>query len=243
VLVVLRAVGRRLVPQLVEGTLVPTLLFYGLMTTIGIRAAFAGALCWSYTAVARRVATGRSVPPLVMLGTVGITVRTVVALSSGSTFVYFAQPVLGTVAVGTLFLGSIAVGRPLVARFASDFCPLPPDVAARPGVTRLYRHLTYLWAGVNLAAATTTFVLLVTLPLPAFVVARAVSGWGLTVVGVVVTVSLSVQAARREDLVATVGPGGHLTAVCRNATARLVLPPPDVVGSSGEIPGVALVSA
>jgi hypothetical protein len=218
---VLLAVGRRLVPQLIEGTLIPTLLFYGLLTGFGIRFAFAGALCWSYTALARRAVGRRPIPPILILASLGITVRTLVTLGSGSTFVYFLQPVLGTVAVGGLFLCSIALGRPLIARFAADFCPLPPDIASRPGVTLLYRRLTFLWAGVNLVAASTTFLLLVTLPLPAFVVVRALTGWVITVSGIVATVTLAVRAARREDLMATVAPGGRLTAVCRSAVAPL----------------------
>ena len=218
---VLLAVGRRLVPQLIEGTLIPTLLFYGLLTGFGIRFAFAGALCWSYTALARRAVGRRPIPPILILASLGITVRTLVTLGSGSTFVYFLQPVLGTVAVGGLFLCSIALGRPLIARFAADFCPLPPDIASRPGVTLLYRRLTFLWAGVNLVAASTTFLLLVTLPLPAFVVVRALTGWVITVSGIVATVTLAVRAAHREDLMATVAPGGRLTAVCRSAVAPI----------------------
>jgi hypothetical protein len=212
---VLFAVGRRLVPQLIEGTLIPTILFYSLLSVFGIGAAFAGALCWSYTALARRAVVHRPIPPILLLASAGITVRTVVALSSGSTFVYFIQPVLGTVVVAGLFLGSIALGRPLIGRFAADFCSLSPAISCRPGVTRLYRRLTFVWAGVNLTAASATFLLLVTLPLRTFVVARALTGWVITVTGIVVTVSLSVRAAHREGLVAAIAPGGQLTAVCR----------------------------
>ena len=44
-----------------------------------------------------------------------------------------------------------------VGRMAVDFCPIAPEVAARPGVVRLFTGLTALWAGVNLASAATTF--------------------------------------------------------------------------------------
>jgi hypothetical protein len=50
---------------------------------------------------------------------------------------------------------------------------------------------------------------------------RALAGWVITVSGIVATVTLAVRAARREDLMATVAPGGRLTAVCRSAVAPL----------------------
>lgn len=219
ILAVLRAVGRRLVPQIVEGTLIPTVLFTTLLAVSGITAALVGALGWSYVAVGRRLVVRRAVPPLVLLGSLGITARTAVTIAAGNPVIYFVQPVLGTTLVGLFFLGSVAIGRPIVARFGDDFCPLPADIAARPGVRSLFRRLTYVWAFVNLAAATTTGVLLAALPLPVFVVARALAAWTITTLGVVTTVVLAVRAGRREDLVARVTPGGRLTALARVGAA------------------------
>jgi hypothetical protein len=210
---VLRAVGRRLVPNLIEATLIPSSLFVASAIFFDLRIAFATALCWSYLAVARRLAVRRPTPALVMLGAVGLTIRTLLAVGSGSTYVYFVQPVIGTVVIGSVFLASIAVGRPIVARFARDFCPLAPDIECRPGVVALYRHLTYLWAAVNFLAAATTFTLLRTLPVNMFVALRPVSGWAITVTGVVLTVSTAVRVARREGLLAAVASDGTLTAI------------------------------
>ena len=72
-------------------------------------------------------------PGLLILATLGITVRTIVYLLSNNDFVYFVQPILRTTLTGLVFAGSVAVGRPLIARFAGDFCPLSPDVSVRPG--------------------------------------------------------------------------------------------------------------
>ena len=54
---------------------------------------------------------------------------------------------------------SVVIGRPLIARFADDFCPLTPDVQCRPAIVQLYRRLTYLWAGVNAITAATSLTL------------------------------------------------------------------------------------
>jgi uncharacterized membrane protein len=195
------AVARRALPNLVEATFVPAILFYACLLAFGTWVAFVCALGWSYGAIARRAVSGRRVPAILVLSTLALTVRTTIAMASGSTFVYFFQPVLGTLAMAFVFVGSIAVGRPLVATLAADFWPLTPDVASHPAVVRLFRRLTLLWAGVNLATAATTFVLLLTLPVAGFVPAKTVTGYAITVSGVLLTISLSISTARRHDLV------------------------------------------
>jgi len=139
-------------------------------------------------------------------------VRTLIYLWSGNSFVYFVQPILRTVLTAGLFVGSAAIGRPLIARFAADFCPLTPDVQKRPGILRLFRRLTYLWAGVNALVAACSMTLLLTVPVSVFVVAAAGSAWLVTCTGVVLTVADSVTTARREGLVTALSPTGALYA-------------------------------
>jgi hypothetical protein len=198
---VLRTVARRAVPTLVEATLVPVLLFYVAMFAAGIWAAFAFALAWSYGALVRRYLLGHPLPPILVLSTVALTVRTAIALGSGSTFIYFFQPVLGTLAMAGVFLGSIALGRPLVARLATDFWPLSDEVVAHPAVVRLFRGLTVLWAGVYASTAITTFVLLQTLPTSSFIAAKMLTGYLITGTAIMVTIAWSITTARRENLV------------------------------------------
>ncbi len=211
--VVIAAVTRRLLPYLVEATIVPTALFYLLLvTTSQLRWALVGALGWSYAAVLRRLLAGRAIPGLLVLATFGISVRTVVFLLSNNSFVYFVGPILRTMLTAGLFLGSVAVGRPLIARFAADFCPLTPDVQCRPAIARLFRRLTFMWAAVNALVAGASLALLLTVPVPLFVVTAAVSAWIVTCSGVVVTVVDCVGTARREGLVTALGPNGRLYA-------------------------------
>jgi hypothetical protein len=173
------------------------------LTFANVVVAILAALGWSYWAVARRLIRRRAIPPILMLAVIGITIRTLLALASHSTFIYFFQPIIGTVAMGGVFLISIALGRPLIGRLASEFCPLEPETANLPAVTRLFRGLTVLWAGVNLATAAMTLILLLSLPLATFVLAKTVSGLVITSGGIVLTVSWSLRTARREGLVPT----------------------------------------
>jgi hypothetical protein len=196
------AVVRRSGPHLIEASLIPTALFYCCLVLAGLGAALAAALVWLYAAVLSRLVRRRAVPPLLVLGAIGITVRTTVAVASGSTFFYFAQPVLSSVVMGCVFMVSVVVGRPMVERLALEFWPLTPEMLERPAVIRLLRGLTFLWAAVNLAIGATNLTLLVYLPLAAYVAVKQIASLVITGLGIALTIDLSIRTARREGFVA-----------------------------------------
>lgn len=198
---VVAAVVRRGGPKLLEATFVPGALFYACLVWGGLGLAYVSALVWVYGCVARRLLRRRAVPIVLVLSAVGVSVRTVVALASGSTFAYFAQPILGTVATGGVFLASLLVDRPLIGRLAGDFWPVTPEMARNPRIASLFRRLTVLWAGVNLATAAVTFVLLLSLPLTTFVAVKQVSGSAITVSAIALTIVWSHRTACREGIV------------------------------------------
>jgi uncharacterized membrane protein len=198
---VLGGLARRSLPHILEATLVPTVIFYVLLVTIGSGAAMVGVLCWTFIAVARRVARRRAIPAILMLATIGLTMRTLIALVSGSTFAYFIQPIGTTVVLAAVFGGSVIIGRPVIARFASDFCHLAPGIADRPRVVRLFRGLTLLWAGVHIVTSVATFAMLVSLPTATYVLLKTVACLSITVMAIVLTVSCAIRTAQREDLV------------------------------------------
>jgi hypothetical protein len=198
---VLGAVARRGLPGVIEASLVPSGIFVIVTAGIGTTAAMLAVLVWGYGSILRRVVRGRSAPSVLVLTTFGLTVKTLVGVATGSTFAYFAQPIATTVALAAVFVGSVVVGRPLVARIAHDFCPLAPEVTARPAVMRLFAGLTLLWAGAQLCSAGATFGMLVSLPTTVFVVLKPVATLALSATAVGITVFLALRTARREELV------------------------------------------
>lgn len=176
----LTTLARHAIPHVLEGTVIPVILFYGALRLVGPGGALAAALLWSYAAVLRRVVLRRRIPGLLLLGTFALTVRTVTAALTGSMFVYFLQPTIGTVATAAAFLASVPTGRPLAERLAADFVPLPPGLVSHPVARRLFVRITLLWAFVLTANAAVTIVLLVTEPLTTFVIARSVFALVLT---------------------------------------------------------------
>ena len=116
---VVRAVGRRMVPYVNEATLIPTALFYAFLITFELKWAIVAALGWTYAALGRRIVSGRPIPGLLVLATLGISIRTVIYLLSGNDFVYFFQPIMRTVRIEIPRVASTSrpgIGRPLTIR-------------------------------------------------------------------------------------------------------------------------------
>ena len=168
----LRTLARNAMPHIVEGTLLPLAIFYLAMWALGIWGAIGLSLAWSWGAVALRLVTGRRVPGLLLLGAVALTARSLVSVVSGSVFVYFLQPTLGAVLLAAAFLVSAPTGKPLAARLAGDFLPMPEWFSSHPAIRRFFLRLTVLWGAIQLANAAVALSLLITQPIGVYLAAK-----------------------------------------------------------------------
>lgn len=168
--------------------MVPLALFYASLIVMGPRGAIWTALGWNYLALLRRVVRRERLPGLLVIATLALTARSVLALVSGnSLFVYFLQPSLATALVGGAFLLSVPLGRPLAEKLAHDFVPMPPSFLKRPKVRQLFIHISLLWALVSLANAAGTIALLVNVPIATYLAAKTGLSWTLTLSGILVS--------------------------------------------------------
>ena len=196
----IRAILKHLGLSLLMANIVPGVVFYVCLVSIGVWAALVAALAWCYGAMAWRMLTRRRTSMLLLLTLVGLSLRTAIAFASGSTFLYFLQPVLNNTVVALLFLLSLATARPVVARVAADFYPMTDEIAKRPRVERLFWRLTLMWAVVALCKATVTFWLLQSQSVTNFVLLKDTFFLTTTVLAVAVTVAASIRVARSEGL-------------------------------------------
>lgn len=171
-----RSLVRHALPNLVEGKLIPVLLFVGFLELAGTTGALLTALAWSLACIGYRTATKRKIPGLVLISTLGLVARTVVAMASGSLVVYFLQPTITTALVGIAFAVSVPLGRPLAERLAHDFCPLDPDSASHPALRRFFLRFSLAWAAVSLINAAVTLWVLLTQSPTTFVVIKSFMG-------------------------------------------------------------------
>lgn len=180
----LRTMARTALPHVVEGVVLPLALFYLAMWSLGLWGAVAASLAWSWGVVALRLVRRRPVPGLLLLGALGLTARSAVSFFADSVFLYFLQPTVGTVLVAAAFLVSVPAGRPLAARLATDFLPMPDWFSSHPAIRRFFLRITLLWGGIQLANAGIAFWLLISQPVAVYLVTKTVAT--LLVMGVAV---------------------------------------------------------
>ena len=196
----LLSVVRRVSLSLLVAVVVPAGVFYGFFVLAGVWHAIAAALVWSYGAIAWRLVTRRRTSGLLILTAVLLTGRTAISVVADSTWLYFLQPIISDGAVALLFLLSLASARPMVARLAGDFYPMDHELAARPRVRRLFRHLTIMWAVLGLAKAGLTLWLLQSQTLGTFVLVKSVSTLTVNVLAAFATIGLAALVGRQEGL-------------------------------------------
>jgi hypothetical protein len=196
----LGAIFRHLSLSILTANVIPSALFYFCLLAGNVWTALIVALVWCYGSMAWRLSTRRRVSGLLLLTMVGLTAKTLLAFASGSTFVYFLQPAITDGAVAGLFLASLMTARPVVARLAGDFYPMSADIAARPGIQRLFWRLTLLWALICVVKSVTTVWLLESLPLVTFVAMKEVLIVTTFAIGAAVTIAAAVRVARAEGL-------------------------------------------
>lgn len=141
----LRATVVRSVRLLLEAVVVPTVLLAILLHVIGTTRSILVAVGWCALAITFRWYVDRRLPGTLLLGSAALAVKAAIALASGSILIYLLQPVLGSVVMALLFLGSAAFGRPITLRLARDFVHVPADILDKRGVRRMFTEVAVIW--------------------------------------------------------------------------------------------------
>jgi intracellular septation protein A len=206
----LRDIARHALPNIVEARLVPLVLFIAFLEIAGTLWALLMALGWTLACLVYRVGTRRRVSGLIVVSAVALTARTTAALITGSMVVYFIQPTISTVLIGTAFLLSTFAGRPLAARLADDIVPLDDATKAHPLVRQFFLRLSLLWSLTSLVNALITLWLLFSQSTTTFMVVKSAMGPGFGLV--MITASLMwfrYAAVRQQVRVEWARPGGR----------------------------------
>lgn len=82
-----------------------------------------------------------------------ILIQAAVGLAAHSTTVYLAQPVVLSGLWGIAYLGSVAIGRPLIGAFAGIWYPFPPEFRASQRYRREFGTQSVVWGLYCLARA------------------------------------------------------------------------------------------
>jgi len=142
-----------------EAAVIPGLIFALTLHRVGLGWAIGATLGWTYLVLGVRRLLGQRVPGTLVLAAGMFHGRALFALATASAAVYLLQPIAGSLAMATLFLGSAVIGRPLTIRLARDFVHVPPQVLARARVQRVFTQVALIWGCSRLIDAAVTIVM------------------------------------------------------------------------------------
>jgi hypothetical protein len=165
---------------LLVASVIPMGLFYATMSAAGLRPAILVTLGSYYAGLLRRLFTRRPLLGAAALGAGLMTVRAAVTFWTGSAFLYFLQPVAGTVATATALAVTAIAGRPLVDRLTHDFVPLPPALSERLRAGRFFTYTSAIWAVMYFINAVGTVWLLTNSSLGGFLLLKTLLSPALT---------------------------------------------------------------
>ena len=166
---------RRGLPQFGGEAVAPVLVFYAAWRASGLGAAIAASTL-VYVALGLWLLRRGRDTSLIVVGIAFVVIQAVVGLSAHSATVYLAQPVLLSALWGLAYLGSVAIGRPLIGVFANAWYPFPPWFRAGPLYRREFAMQSLVWCAYCLARAALRLWALLESGVGGFVVVSAVTG-------------------------------------------------------------------
>lgn len=172
-----RAAILHAIPIIAEGLVAPVVVFYLTLVFAGFRGALIASLAWTCCAAIRRHLLGERISTVLLLGVFLLALRTIVSFVTGSAFLYFAQPLIGTVIIAFVLVYSAIVRRPFTQRFANDFCPIEQELLAQPRVQQFFVRISVMWATVLLVNTGLVAFFLVSSSTKAFVLERTTVTW------------------------------------------------------------------
>jgi hypothetical protein len=139
------------------------------------------AVVW-ITAVVRKIRSG-SVPSLVIISAILLTLQTAVAVGTGQLWIFLLHFPAGNLALSLLFARTASGPKPLVAKLAAEVVALRQPATHHPGLHRFFQGATWLWSAIFLLLALALAILLATTPTASFLLFSTVATVALIVVG------------------------------------------------------------
>jgi hypothetical protein len=135
------------------------------------------------TAVIRKLVTG-SVPGLVAISLIVLTVQTLAAIITGNLWIFLLHFPLANLALCVLFTKTARGHSPIAARLAAEVIGLRCPVVHQQRMHRFFQNVTLLWGGVFLLLAVSLGALLGAVPLTTYIPVWAVTTITLIALGI-----------------------------------------------------------
>ena len=150
-------------------------------------------------AVIRKVVTG-SVPSLLTISAVVLTLQTAVVLATGELWLFLLQFPLANLCMCVVFARTAGGPKPLVARLAAEVVALRQPATHYPGLHRFFQGATWLWAGIFLLLTAALAVLMFAEPVSVFLTVSTLATVALVAAGTGVSTLWFLSVLRRLGL-------------------------------------------
>jgi uncharacterized membrane protein len=196
-----RPILKRAGSTVLMASLLPMVVFYSTMSLFGLRTAVLATVAWYYAGLLLKVVRRQPVLAAAMLGAGLLSIRAVIMFVTGSAFLYFLQPVAGTIATATFLAVTALAGRPVMDRLAHEFCPFPADVSVRLRKARFFSRLSMVWSVTYFINAAGTVWLLTNSSLTGFIVLKSVLSPALVLAAIVASYLVFRLTVRHQNVV------------------------------------------
>jgi intracellular septation protein A len=197
-----RTLLRVAVPRMLRDTLGPLAAFYLGWKLVGLAVGVVAALAVGLVALwlARREGRPGAFVRVVLLI---LLFRAAVGLFGHSTTLYLAQDATIDVVLGSAFLGSLALGKPLAMAFAADVYTFDEDVRDEEEFRAVFVRITLVWGVAFLLRAAARLAVLLTGSVDRYVAFAVIVDVGFLVGLLTWSVRYSVRAFRQTERWAT----------------------------------------
>ena len=134
------------------------------------------------TGAIRKMVTG-SVPSLLTISAVVLTLQTAMVLATGELWLFLLQFPLANLCMCVLFARTARGPDPLVARLAAEVVALRQPGTHHPGLHRFFQGATWLWAAIFLLLAAGLAIMMVTEPTKTFLMLSTAATTTLVIAG------------------------------------------------------------
>ncbi len=170
-----RSLLQRGLPMFAVEGFVPLLIFYGVLKATGLAPAIVASTFACALIVVWQLRRGHDVGVAVAT-LVFLLIQAGVGLAAHSATIYLAQPVVLSALWGIAYLGSAAVGRPLIGVFANAWYPFPPAFRESAPYLREFGMQSLVWGFYCLARAGLRLAMLLTSGVGGYVIVSAATG-------------------------------------------------------------------
>jgi hypothetical protein len=150
------------------------------------------------TVIGRKVIT-RSVPGLLTISALVLTLQTGVVIATGSMLFFLLQFPLANLGLCLLFARTAPTRKPLVAQLAAEVVALR-NPSHHPGLHRFFQGATWLWAGIFAATTVGLAVLMAVESVKVFLLLTTILTVGGTVAGTILSALWFVRVLHRFGL-------------------------------------------